>query len=975
MKRLILTGLAGLAICSAALGRTDPSYINNLVRIFNPPNAPPQIDASNFINNVAFIDNTFNSVFVTPYATANTVNYTNFGVLGALEGFEFDTFNTQTALYTNAGNVYNGVGAIINCGGTNDGPYFSTNAAFFFSANGAICLASATNIINRGTIEMGPDGLLSLQGQNVSLSGGLLNMEGFETGDVFGTAGMFAGYWGLGQTPTYNPVADFTPNGASAPGPYWVTNRYYTAFETQLYVPQAAAYMNTITNAITVISTDGTNTSYGIGVVYQIVFLQTADDTNISHKVYFFGDSVVEWAWPSTNVITGLAQTNHLYLEDDLIGITNLVLVTNGVAPPNTAYAPTFIPTNYYIYRGEQFFFGPAATPGLPQGTIAPNTNFTTAFTAYEALFEPTTEIVSDIAGQTYANMPGRIEVTANKQLDLSSSQIAGLNYVQLTATNNFTLDSNTRILTAVADYNLGVTNATLTVSNLLAPSCPRLNGYMDLFSTSWTNMPNPVTNFTGTGTNVYYYTNGYFLTLVDSHLASSSPSLVQNLTLHATNVVLSDVLNVQSNLVIDAYNVTIPTNGPGAQEPAGQLIIPSGNPLDASTFPRLRTLTNYGLISAQNAATFGSAAQPLWDFVNHGSVLVQGCYIWTTNFEDTGLVDAGPGPIDITATSAVLSNGVLNAPFNNIVLSSGTLFISNQVLNAGHNLTLQVTNSLSDGGPASGNLWTAGILGFSLPVKPTLGDLLGTTINDTTPARSSMVSCQWAGQDLGPVAAGYTNNAALGRLILDGGFPGSSFVFSAPAGNNALYVDYLEFRNSMTNFDGGGNLANLYFTSGMKIYYAQLIINGISYAEKLNHQNGGGLNWVAAYAGAFSSTNMLYPDGTTNLLNLALVQSCDIVSNPQGIANCESQTPVLVPSEVDLAAALTNLPQRAVTISWNSIADSTNYVFFKPSLTATNWSVLTNFVLGPVGGRQRLMDPIGASGRFYRVRVDAAAP
>ena len=484
MKRPILTGLAGLAICSAALGRTDPSYINNLVHIFNPPSAPPVIDATNFINNVAFIDNTFNSVFITPYATANTVNYTNFGVLGALEGFRFDTFNTQTASYTNAANVYNGVGAVINCGGTNDGPYFSTNAAFFFSANGAICLASATNIINLGTIEMGPDGLLSLQGQNVSLSGGLLNMEGFETGDVFGTAGMFAGYWGLGQTPTYNPVAYFGPNGASAPGPYWVTNRYYTAYETQLYVPQATAYMNTITNAITVISTDGTNTSYGIGVAYQIVFLQTADDTNISHRVYFFGDSVVEWAWPSTNVITGLAQTNHLYLEDDLIGITNLVLVTNGVAPPNTAYAPTFIPTNYYIYRGEQFFFGPAATPGLPQGTIAPNTNFTTAFTAYEALFEPTTEIVSDMAGQTYANMPGRIEVTATKQLDLSSSRIAGLNYVQLTATNNFTLDPNTRILTAVADYNLGVTNATLTVSNLLAPTCPRLNGYMDLFST-----------------------------------------------------------------------------------------------------------------------------------------------------------------------------------------------------------------------------------------------------------------------------------------------------------------------------------------------------------------------------------------------------------------------------------------------------------------------------------------------------------
>ena len=104
------------------------------------------IDATNFINNSAFIDNSLNLSFetlsVTPYETANTVNYTNFGVLGSLAGFRFDTFNTHTARYTNAANLYNAVGAIINCGGTNDGPYFTTNATFFFlalSGGGAVC--------------------------------------------------------------------------------------------------------------------------------------------------------------------------------------------------------------------------------------------------------------------------------------------------------------------------------------------------------------------------------------------------------------------------------------------------------------------------------------------------------------------------------------------------------------------------------------------------------------------------------------------------------------------------------------------------------------------------------------------------------------------------------------------------------------------------------------------------------------------
>ena len=211
--------------------------------------------------------------------------------------------------------------------------------------------------------------------------------------------------------------------------------------------------------------------------------------------------------------------------------------------------------------------------------------------------------------------------------------------------------------------------------------------------------------------------------------------------------------------------------------------------------------------------------------------------------------------------------------------------------------------------------------------------------------------------------------------MILDGGSPGSSFIFNAPTGNNALYVDYLEFRNYMTNFDSGGNLANLYFGPGMKIYYAQLIINGVSWAEKLNGKNGGGLNWVSSYAGAFSSTNLVYPDGTTNLLNAALVQSCDLDSNGNGIPNCLDQAPVLVPSQIALAAVLTNAPQRKVVLSWNSIPYSTNSVFFKPSLTATNWQLLTNFVLGSAGGRQRIVDPVTPVGRFYRVRVDAASP
>ena len=321
-------------------------------------------------------------------------------------------------------------------------------------------------------------------------------------------------------------------------------------------------------------------------------------------------------------------------------------------------------------------------------------------------------------------------------------------------------------------------------------------------------------------------YTNSYYVTVVYSDLSSSTPAQVLNLNLRATNVVLGDVFNVLSNLTIDAYSLTITTNGTGAQTLAGQLNLPANIPIGASTFPRLLTLTNNGTINDVNAVNFG-AAGTLSSFVNRGTIYSDSCSISTTNFLDTGLINAGAGAINLTATSAVLSNGVLNAANNNIVLSSGSLFISNQVLTAGRSLTIQAATSLSDGGPASNNRWTAGTLGFSLPIEPPIASLLGTTITDSIPAYDYYVNCQWAGRDLGPVAAGYSNNAALGRLILSGASP-SSFEFTTTTGTNALYVDYLELRNYMTNIDGSGNLANLVIDPGMKIYYAQLILKGL---------------------------------------------------------------------------------------------------------------------------------------------------
>jgi hypothetical protein len=440
----------------------------------------------------------------------------------------------------------------------------------------------------------------------------------------------------------------------------------------------------------------------------------------------------------------------------------------------------------------------------------------------------------------------------------------------------------------------------------------------------------------------------------------------------------------------VDATRLTISTNDVHAPTPRGELNFTSGDILWSANLPSLQYLTNFGRISAASSIYLGTSGQtPPWisgtfdspyqSIVTHGPISSTGCLIWANYFEASSTNDTGIGPLGVQANSAIITNGAFLTTDADITLACGSLLISNQVLEAGRSISLAVTNYLDDGslsnsvdGIASPNTWTTGN-GLDLLLLPPQASLLATTVtNNAFP--NAEVDISWAGADRGPVAAGFGNNAALGRLILDGGL-NSSFLISGTTATNALYVDYLEMRDFMTNFDDSGNLANLQFAPGMKIYYAQLIINGVSWAEKLNGKNGGGLNWVSAYAGTYSYTNVVYPDGTTNRLNLALVQSCDIDSNGNGIPNCMDPAPVFVPSEVALAATFTNLPQRSVVLAWNSIPHATNSLFFKPSTTATNWQLLTNYVLGPVGGRQRVVDPMGVGGRIYRVQVNAAVP
>ncbi len=182
-------------------------------------------------------------------------------------------------------------------------------------------------------------------------------------------------------------------------------------------------------------------------------------------------------------------------------------------------------------------------------------------------------------------------------------------------------------------------------------------------------------------------------------------------------------------------------------------------------------------------------------------------------------------------------------------------------------------------------------------------------------------------------------------------GASASFFYFNGVGTNNALYVDDLELLDYATQ----GNATNSYNFPWLKIgtnlviYYAQALKNGISVAEAIDNAsqhgaNGGRLRWVYSYAGHFSSTNLVYPDGTTNTVNAALAQSTTIDSDGDGVVNALDPTPFFVPSQVGFTLTTTNLPPLSAKVSWTTIPNATNFIYYTTNLFATNWLAFTNF-------------------------------
>jgi hypothetical protein len=1028
MKRFFSTALLILALATPVLAQPAAEFVNN-----GTITSPLVIDATNFINNGLF-DIAFNSfsqnnvgfllleTSLQPFDFSDVVNYTNSGFMAADTGFIFDDAPSTGGSRHASGSFGNGNLAQISAGSFTN--IFTDEVVFFVGPNGLsttgtpTLTVSATNIVNTGLLDVGVNGFIGLGGQNLELAGGTVHVEGLDdlesvnsgtniiiTGtSLLGTSldfGVFDEYWGIGSETNQLTATDLgaPPNGFL--GFYSSPDTKVTFFPGQqgfadVVPPEAEAF-------------EYTNQVNPSNFTFQVVIVNTNIVTNgISVSVGFepgnhgFHIPVIQWAAAVTNGQT--PGTNALYLLDAFGSDTNLALATNGVSLTGL---PFLVPTNYTITRFfPDFSFLPTANATY-DGTVFtglfPITNQYSALGVTIAPVTATPDPSSSVSSIT--NIPGRIQINASNNLDLTLATITGPNYLNLTATNNFVGSAGAQLIYPYADINLGTTNGTLIVSNLVAPYVARFDGTIDCYSARWTNI-------TAAG-----ITNEYHVLIVDAELQPFSPVQLNTLTLRSTNIYISDILNVASNLLLNAQQVTIVSNACGAANSVGEINILNDNIVWSSSFPVLQNLTNWGLISLSNTVYFegirqnpyypSNFTQPYLALVNHGEINCSGVTIWADYFENTGggvgiitncdgsttnatnlaFILSSFGPFNLQCNNAIMTNGAVEVGFiGGINITSGALIISNQTLLANGALTLTVTNLLTDmaTNSVSSNLWQIAD-GMNLPILPAGGDLRGTTILSTAPGNAKVYNV-WAGQDRGNNITGYQNNAALGQLILDGGNVNSVYYFSGPGAKNAIYIDQIVFENGATNnvdriINGQKQpvFTAIDVASNMTVYFADATFtNGIDISEELNGNpttSGGQIIWVPSYAGLFSSTNVTYPSGITYTLNRALVESTDIDSSGTGTNNAFNPAPVFESEDVKLSMYITNTPAKTAIISWQTLANATNYLFSSTSLLSTNWTTNTIFSTNVNERVFYTNNAPGNSPQYYRVRVDPTQP
>lgn len=1012
-----LTCWLGLALLLApvSIHATDPSFINSGVINF-----PVQIDASTFINSGIFTVNSLQ-----PFETSNTRNYTNSGTMSGIPGFFFDNAAENSgprSMSDSFVNLNSGLVQALDGGGQ------PSVIGFFQGVAPSYLWVNATNVVNSGTLSVGGSGWLKVQATNMNAARGAFEVTALvPTGSAnvgtnyFNDVGIKDVWWGQTNGLVFNSATIYNGSRATAP-PHLVQFGLAGPIVTESFSvqqPLAFGYSNaTDVTGITLTNADGSTTNFFIptNIVKQAVFIGLADPA-ISADVHFFPSSTftnpyqtvcVQFVLPSTNVITGNADQTTLYFYDTLASETNRGLYYN----LNTFALPPFVfqrPANYVLSRLDSGGRFAAGTPGNvtpdalyvydPSTVTNPVAN--AEYAGYAATVDNLSSEPPPVSPGTVTNFPGRVQLYADS-LDLRGTRMRGEGEIIVKA-NHLLSSANAAVDCENLSYTLGATNGNLHFVNLSKLSVTRLKGELLAWSGVWTNQITfiltnnfAVTNITDTngvitGTNAVQspITNSAnvdtYVLILDSQLLARVPVITWDVAIHSTNILVSDSMSVVQTFLLDGESFTldgsINLTRTSVQNVFGQSVTTELRDWVYTNAPGLLYFTNNGTLTVPSEAHFGDDRPiPYSDFVNAGTLNAGSVSVNSGFIANSGNLSASVGPLEVEGGMGVFQNGQTTSG-GNIDITLASIKFNNHQLTASDAINFTVTGGLSDAGPSSGNAFRAGD-GFNLLVKPASGDLLGTTFQDQPPNFIEAVHT-WAADDRGASAAGYSDNTAIGKLILTPRNANLSqaplFFFTGANGHNGLYVDLLDLTALGTNY-----LSYLEIDPSITIFYAAATLgftpppNSVGIPQQpeefLNGRFGGHLVWVSSFAGPNSSVDVII-NGVTVSVNRALRFSKIIDSNGNGIPNFFDPFP-FSSNPLVLSASLVQSnqpPAGSLAVSWNAAAQKVYQVEFTTDVMHPNWKALTRFTNSAAADSKITIWDTNAPAserRFYRVKV-----
>lgn len=908
----------------SATAATLPLYQNNGTRLNE------QIDALAILNN-----GTLNYTTTLPFAPKSTLYLTNTpaGLINGDVGFWFGTAQQPLVNVVNRGRIQGTVNLLINTG----------------------------NITNSGQLSVAPQGLLQVRGQNVNVSHGALTSgggnapatsDGFAGGDFYrNPSGITDRYWGAGTNNVFDPpggTAAMPLNTLTVPNPT-------TPFHQVVFAGSS------FTNRIRLPNLPGPPRSYEAHVytnsrgpenIIQVVF--TPVDTNVTTTVRFDpsggleSTAIVEFAAPDVDLVTGLTFTNYVYLVDDFAvqGPDFAILQTN---IDNSFVVPDhFKPAPYEIFRTAPFQWLFAVPPTFPSVTNGPfiqnlltngyiSNRVGDSYIAWSAQIGKPLSFIGGNPLNDPTNAQGRVELTANN-LDMSSVTMRSENYLSVKATNLIN-NSNSVLEAPFIDFQFATTNQTLTVNQFVNPTVRRLSGTLSAWSALWTNRT----------TNLPPDAFQFHALVIDHRFTNFQAVSLGTFSAKGTNLIIASPLTAVRSFTVDAKAVTFTTNS----------VLRLAGDVGVTQFPSTRYFTNLGSLLVSNNLVFGGdTPQPYSNFFNAGIIDTGALNVHARTLSVGGNITARAGTVVFDSVAAEFTNTVITST-GDIQISAASAVFTNSTLTSGGALVFSVTNNLTDNNTTS-NQWQTGA-GFQFLTKPLTGDLLGTTIRVKAPNYSPALNIV-AGRDRGRTAAGFTNNAAIGHLVLDG-IPGAFFSFSGLGSTNALYVDYLELLNEATNF-----LNSIEITPGMVIYFAACNLP----ADKLDNTLNGRLRWIKTYAGIFSGTNVTLPPrlgevvGQTVFVNSSLLSNASLDSDADGMNNLADPSPfdgVMLNPPIMTASN--------ILLQWLGAADTVYRVECSTNLIGTNgtWMTLGNVTnTATTNLLQSFRDALSHSNCVYRV-------